>query len=71
MMGKRRYDDEIGIEVTVEVGRWRLSSKGKGIFKKTDMSRGDDTLGEGRAPIPLVVRGVPKEKRSSGSGESL
>jgi hypothetical protein len=48
------------------------ADKGKLTLFKNDMARDDDAVGEEvEAPITLVVRGVPKEKATSGAGRKF
>jgi hypothetical protein len=52
--------------------RWGGISKGKNIPIKDNMTRDDIEVDEKiEAPIPLVIRGVPEEKTTRGSGDKF
>jgi hypothetical protein len=75
-------EDMVGTKEWVKIDRWGGSNEGKDILVKNDMSRDDDVVGEEiKAVVPLVARGVTKEKkmrrarrelvRSSGRGVGI
>jgi hypothetical protein len=62
------YVDDFSIKEGIEVGTWGGANKGKNIVIEDNMAKDDDVVGEKiKATIPLMIRGVPKEKIPNGS----
>jgi hypothetical protein len=70
--GRPRWrKDKVRVEEEVKISRRGGSNEGKDILVKNNMAR-DDAVGEEvKAAVPLVVRGVTKEKTVKGARKEL